>query len=63
VTEASHAHLAVPLRDGHPAHEETGSPGCTGHHAMALTCLAAPILLVVGWVLARPLERRGMWLR
>jgi hypothetical protein len=38
-------------------------PGCAGHQAMALTCLAALILLVVGWVLSRPAAWRGVRLR
>lgn len=37
-------------------------PGCAGHQ-MALTCLAAWILLVVGWVVSRPAAWRGVRLR
>jgi hypothetical protein len=38
-------------------------PGCAGHHAMALTCLAALILLFTGWVLSRPAAWRAVRLR
>lgn len=48
---------------GQPTSEDGGCPGCAGHHVMALTCVAALILLAVGWVLAGPLAWRGVRLR
>ena len=38
-------------------------PGCVGHEAMALTCLAILILVIAGWVLSRPAAWRGVRLR
>lgn len=40
-----------------------GCPGCGEHHAVALTCLAALIVVVVGWALSGPIEWRGFRLR
>ena len=67
VTGVESHHLA----DGHwhPAATEGRSsagsdcPGCADHRAMVLTCLAALILLVVGWVLVQPFAWRGVRLR
>ena len=58
-----HAHLSVASGDGHPASEDGGCPGCADHSAMALTCLAALVLLLGGWLLTRPRLGRGLWLR
>lgn len=58
-----HAHaqqLSVAGDDHRPLGDDC--PGCADHQAM-LTCLAALILLVVGWVLSRPVEWRGVRLR
>jgi len=38
-------------------------PDCAHHQAMALTCLAALILFVAGWVVSRPAAWRGVLLR
>lgn len=35
-------------------------PECAHHQAMALTCLAALILLIVGWAVSRPAAWRGV---
>ena len=53
-----HTHLPFAV-DGHPSYDNGACPACSGH-AMALTCLAALILLAVGWVLRRPTEWRGV---
>ncbi|MDN5762379.1 MAG: hypothetical protein L0H41_08700 [Microlunatus sp.] len=58
-----HAHLTVASGDGHPASEDGGCPGCADHSAMALTCLAALVLLIGGWMLSRPRLGRGLWFR
>ena len=59
-TGADHAHL-LPMADaGHPASEQGGCPGCAGHSTMALTCLAALILLTAGLLLPRPTGGRGI---
>ena len=60
---ADHTHLTASAGDGHPASEDGGCPGCADHSAMALTCLAALVLLMGGWMLTRPLAGRGLWLR
>ena len=60
---ADHAHVSSPVGDGHPSLEEEACPGCAGHQAMALTCLAALILLGLGWLLRGPIEWRGVRLR
>lgn len=58
-----HAHDGQHLLPGadHPATaavdgeiSDHGCPGCAQHHMMVLTCLAALILLVTGWLLRRP---------
>ncbi|MDN5803867.1 MAG: hypothetical protein L0H26_04650, partial [Microlunatus sp.] len=48
--------------EGLPASEQGGCPGCAGHSAMALTCLAALILLAAGLLLPRPTTGRGILL-
>lgn len=58
-----HAHLSVSSVDEHPASEDGGCPGCADHSAMALTCLAALVLLIGGWMLTRPRIGRGLWIR
>lgn len=58
-----HPHLTVTSGDEHPASEGGGCPGCADHSAMALTCLAALVLLLAGWLLTRPRPGRGLWLR
>jgi hypothetical protein len=56
-----HTHLVPLVVDRHqPALDNGACPGCSGHHAMALTCLAALMLLALGWVLRRPAEWRGV---
>lgn len=57
-----HAHLVATV-DQHPSSTDEGCPGCAGHHVMALTCLAALILVAVGWALSGPIEWRGLRLR
>lgn len=69
---------APPLSEHAPAaprHHQTGAgvpdhhsdagdcPGCAHHQMMALTCLAALVLLAVGWVLTRPAAWRGVRVR
>jgi hypothetical protein len=58
-----HAHDGQHLLPGadHPAElavagttSEDACRGCAQHHMMVLTCLAALILLVTGWLLRRP---------
>ena len=61
-TGADHAHLLPMAGEEHPASEQGGCPGCAGHSAMALTCLAALILLAVGLLLPRPIAGRGILL-
>lgn len=56
------ARLVPPMVGGHPSPDDGACPGCTDHHAMALTCLAALILLAAGWALRRPAAWRGVWL-
>ena len=53
-TGADHAHLLPITGEEHPASEQGGCPDCAGHSAMALTCLAALILLAAGLLLPRP---------
>ncbi len=60
---SDHAPLPVASGDGHPASEDGGCPGCADHSAMTLTCLAALVLLLGGWMLTRPRLWRGLWLR
>lgn len=60
---SDHAHLTASTGDVHPASEAGGCPGCADHSAMALTCLAALVLLVAGWVLTCPVAWRGLRLR
>ena len=57
-----HTPLVPIIVDHHPALNDGTCPGCNGHHVMALTCLAALILLALGWVLRRPAEWRGVQL-
>jgi hypothetical protein len=59
-TGADHAHLLPITGAAHPASEQGGCPGCAGHSAMALTCLAALILLAAGLLLPRPRTGRGV---
>jgi len=59
-TGADHAHLLPTTGEEHPASEQGGCPGCAGHSAMALTCLAALILLAAGLLLPRPSAGRGI---
>ena len=40
--------------------EHDGCPGCAGHTTMALTCLAALVLLTAGLLLPRPRTGRGI---
>ncbi|HEU4545604.1 MAG TPA: hypothetical protein VFR88_04860 [Microlunatus sp.] len=54
VTGAGHAHLLPMAGEEHPGSEQGGCPGCAGHSAMALTCLAALILLAAGLLLRGP---------
>lgn len=58
--DEDHTHLVSLVVDGHPGPDSGACLGCSGHQAMALTCLAALILLAVGWVLRRPAEWRGV---
>lgn len=51
---SGHVQLSAPSGTGHPAADGDGCPGCTDHSAMALTCLAALVLMVVGWKLLPP---------
>jgi hypothetical protein len=56
-----HAHLVPILSGADPASgQHDGCPGCAGHSAMALTCLAALILLTAGLLLPRPRTGRGI---
>lgn len=55
-----HAHLAAASADAHPASGDDVCPSCAEPSVMALTCLAALILLAVGWVLNRPAAWRGV---
>jgi hypothetical protein len=48
--------VAVP---DHPV-DDRDCPDCGHHQAMALTCLAALIVIMVGWVVARPAAWRGV---
>ena len=57
---AGHAHLAAASADAHPASGDNVCPSCAEHSVMALTCLAALMLLTVGWVLIRPAAWRGL---
>lgn len=57
---AGHAHLAAASADAHPASGDDACPSCAEHGVMALTCLAALILLAVGSVLNRPAAWRGV---
>lgn len=59
---ADHAHLLPMAGEEHPGSEQGGCPGCAGHSAMALTCLAALILLAAGLLLPRPTGGRGILL-
>lgn len=58
---AGHAAQIVPAQQPAPGGED-GCPGCSEHHVMALTCLAALILLALGWALRRPTAWRGVLL-
>ena len=56
-------HAAQPV----PGQQQTtgvgdGCAGCPEHHVMALTCLAALILLALGWALRPPTAWRGVLL-
>jgi hypothetical protein len=53
----------TPASDQHPRSADDGCPGCVGHHVMALTCLAALILVAIGRALTGPIEWRGVRLR
>ena len=55
-----HAHLATPALDHQPAPAHGGCPGCAEHQAMALTCLAALVLLAIDWALRTPIPWRGL---
>jgi Family of unknown function (DUF6153) len=57
-----HAHAVAPGLDQRPAPAHDGCPGCAEHQAMALTCLAALVLLAVGWALRVPALGRGVLL-
>ena len=59
-TGADHAHLRPITGAGLPASEQGGCPDCAGHSAMALTCLAALILLTAGILMPRPRAGRGI---
>jgi hypothetical protein len=59
-TGADHAHLLPITGAGLPASEQGGCPDCAGHSAMALTCLAALILLAARLLLPRPGAGRGI---
>lgn len=59
----AHAHMTAPPIGQHPAPAHDGCPGCAQHQAMALTCLAALVLLTVGWALLVPARWRGVLLR
>jgi hypothetical protein len=58
---ADHAHLLPTLGEADPATGDGGCPGCAGHSAMALTCMAALILLAAGLLLPRPTAGRGVF--
>jgi hypothetical protein len=58
-TGPDHAHLPV-TAEAHPGSEQGGCPDCAGHSAMALTCLAALILLAAGLLLPSPTGGRGI---
>lgn len=60
VGAGGHAHLPAASADAHPASGDDVCPSCAEHSVMALTCLAALILLAVGWVLNRPAAWRGV---
>lgn len=55
-----HAHLLPIAGEGFPAPHQGGCPDCAGHSAMALTCLAALILLTASLLLTRPRVGRGI---
>jgi hypothetical protein len=57
---ADHAHWLLAEITGHPSTEEGACPNCGAHSAMALTCLAALILLAAGWLLRGPVEWRRL---
>jgi hypothetical protein len=59
-TGAGHAHLLPATGAGLPASSQGGCPDCAGHSAMALTCLAALVLLAAGLLLPRPRTGRGI---
>jgi hypothetical protein len=59
---SDHAHLVTSSWAGHPS-QATDCPGCPDHRAMALTCLAALVMMALSWVLAQPSERRVARLR
>lgn len=74
LTEVSSAHGSTHAADDHPrlsvapggsqpASGDRGCPGCADHSAMAMTCLAALVLLIGGFMLTRPRLGRGLWLR
>jgi hypothetical protein len=58
-----YAHLSSLIGDGNPSLTEEPCPGCASHQAMAMTCLAALILIAVSWLLRAPTEWRGVRLR
>lgn len=60
--EDHHAAVAATTSGWQPASEPGGCAGCPDHHVMALTCLAALVLLAWGWVLSRPARWRGVLL-
>ena len=57
---AGHAHLLPMAAEEHPGSEQGGCPDCAGHSVMALTCLAALVLLAAGMLLPRPTRGRGI---
>lgn len=71
LTEVSSSHGSTHAADTHPhlsvapgdSQSAPGCPGCADHSAMAMTCLAALVLLIGGFMLTRPRLGRGLWLR
>ena len=55
-----HAHLLPFTGEAHPATGDGGCPDCASHSAMALTCMAALILLTAGLLLPCPKAGRGI---
>ena len=60
---SDHTHLTAATGEGHPLSEIGGCSGCADHSALGLTCLAALVLLMSGFMLIRPPAGRGLWLR